>query len=316
MTKVETSVVMPIRAIDDFVFEACASILSQEYDQFEFIIVADSSVRDAIIAHFADDTFRFAMCEKSTTFADKLNLGFSLAAGRFIARLDADDIALAERLLEQTQFLKANPDVVAVGSNAYLIDRNGDELGVTDIPSDVRYPKSLVSRPISVIHPSVVIRASALRGLSVPTNIVGLEDYWLWLNLALKGKIVNTEKPLIKYRIHTSQMSGYTQNFDLNIFLVEYLHRKGLIREFKIQEPLTSPTSVSGVVSFLESQFSEEGRAIRLLLMTKLLFCLSKVSHETWPDVLPRHYRLLSQFFGATGGLCLYARDKLAKLLP
>ena len=306
---------MPIRAIDDFVFEACTSIFSQTYDQFEFIIVADSDVKEAILSRFQDNRLRFAICEKPTTFADKLNLGFSLATGQLVARLDADDIALAERLLEQTLFLKANPEVVAVGSNAYLIDRNGDDLGVTDIPSDVRYPRSLVSRPIRVIHPSVVIRASALRGVSVPTNIVGLEDYWLWLNLALKGKIVNTEKPLIKYRIHTSQMSGYTQNFDLNIFLVEYLHRKGLISEFKIKEALTSPKSVTGVVSFLESQFAHEGRVIRLLLMTKLLLCLSKVSHETWSDALPGHYRPLSQFIGATGGLFLYARDKLSKLL-
>lgn len=306
---------MPIRAIDDFVFEACASIFSQKYDQFEFIIVADSGVRDAILARFQDDRLRFAICEEPTTFADKLNLGFSLATGQFVARLDADDIALPERLLEQTLFLKANPEVVAVGSNAYLIDRNGDDLGVTDIPSDVRYPRSLVSRPMRVIHPSVVIRASALRGVSVPTNIVGLEDYWLWLNLALKGKIVNTEKPLIKYRIHTSQMSGFTQNFELNIFLVEYLHRNGLISEVKIKEPLTSPKSVTGVVSFLASQFSHEGRVIRLLLMIKLLFCLSKVSHETWSDTFPGQYRLLSQFIGATGGLFLYARDTLSKLL-
>ena len=136
-----------------------------------------------------------------------LNAGLEACTADFVARLDHDDIPEPSRLSEQLQFLHEHPDVLAVGSWATVIDEHGDDQGIREVPSGAAALKDLRWKTV-LIHPSVMFRRAAvsrLGGYSV--GATNAEDYELWLRLAAAGGIDNIPKPLLRYRVHSAQMS-------------------------------------------------------------------------------------------------------------
>ena len=114
------SVVMPVYNTEKYVGEAIESILGQTFSDFEFIIVDDGS-RDrspAIIRDYerSDERIRCLRLERNAGTAAAKNHGIAAATGEFIAGMDSDDVSLPERLGKQLEFLRANPDIGAVGA--------------------------------------------------------------------------------------------------------------------------------------------------------------------------------------------------------
>src|ERR1700680_111125 len=119
------SVVMSVFNGERFVSEAIESILHQTFHDFEFIIINDGSTDGTadILSRYQNSDPRVAVHDQQKKgLVQSLNTGCGLARGRYIARMDADDIAFPERLERQINYLEQNPDIALIGSSVNVID--------------------------------------------------------------------------------------------------------------------------------------------------------------------------------------------------
>jgi glycosyltransferase involved in cell wall biosynthesis len=198
------SVVMPVRDGERFLVEAVESVLGQTLSDLELIVVDDGSSdgTPALLRKLASSDRRVRVRSQAPAgLAAALNAGCALAGGPYIARLDADDVALPDRLERQLAFLDAHPDVALLGGGILLIDERGREID--------REPGSaaldLMVRN-GLVHPTVVMRAGAFRGLG-GYRLDQCEDYDLWLRFDERHGVAALEEPVIRYRLHPSQFS-------------------------------------------------------------------------------------------------------------
>jgi glycosyltransferase involved in cell wall biosynthesis len=203
------TVLMPVYNAEKHLDEAIMSIRKQTYDLFEFLIINDGSIdqsEEIILAHQAEDNrIRYVKNQKNLQLIATLNKGFHLATGEYIARMDADDIALPNRLLRQVETMERNRDVGICGSwiNVFGIK---DEI--------IRYPETneeilaamFFYNPFS--HPSVMLRKSEIERLQLNYNSAYLqaEDYQLWFQCFNKTGLYNIPEVLLHYRVHESQL--------------------------------------------------------------------------------------------------------------
>ena len=122
------SVVMPTLNAEKYLAEAIDSILKQTFSDFEFLIIDGGSVDKtvSIIKSYQDKRIRLLNGSGKNIAAD-LNIGLEAATGEYIARMDADDVALPERFAKQVDFLEKNSDVAILGSSVITIDAEGKE---------------------------------------------------------------------------------------------------------------------------------------------------------------------------------------------
>lgn len=179
--------------------------------------------------------------EISTGLADALNFGLSQIKTKFVARLDADDIALPGRFIWQAEYLRNNPNVALVCGLANLMDENGVSLGV-QLPreesgeTDLRF-KLLERNP--VIHPAVMYRNSQVKALGgYRRGLRSMEDYELWLRLAHVGTIVTVRNEAIEYRVHAGQMTHSAAPFGNHIGLISK-NRLSLASKLKVSRMRT-----------------------------------------------------------------------------
>jgi hypothetical protein len=203
------SVVLPVWNGERFLAEAVESVLSQTLDTIELLLVDDGST-DATsdIAHVfmcRDPRVRVIHIERRG-IAHALNAGIAQARGRYVARMDADDISCPSRLQKQIAYLDANPDCVAVGSAVAVIDETGEHVGTRKFPE---HHEGITDKLISgwsnaFAHPTVVMRREALLAVGgYRDECVPSEDLDLWIRLSKVGKLANISERLLQYRRHT-----------------------------------------------------------------------------------------------------------------
>src|SRR5690606_5259081 len=124
------SIVLPVYNAEAYLYKALKSLLDQTYQHLEIWVVNDGSTDNsvAIAESFADERIKIVHNETNLGLVDTLNKGVGLATGEFIARMDADDICLPERIKTQVEFLQANPDVALIDSIMELMDEQGNSL--------------------------------------------------------------------------------------------------------------------------------------------------------------------------------------------
>src|SRR6478672_8128862 len=141
---------MPVRDGEAYLEEAVASVLGQTLEDLELIVVDDGSTDSSgeILERLAAADPRVHILTGSTRsgISAALNRGWREARGGYIARLDADDVALPGRLERQVRFLDEHPAVAVVGSAAILIDPDGRELGTARVPTDCKSIRSTLQR--------------------------------------------------------------------------------------------------------------------------------------------------------------------------
>jgi glycosyltransferase involved in cell wall biosynthesis len=205
------SVIMPARNAGRFLDSAIRSVLTQTLPDFELLVVDDGS----------DDDTR-AICERLARFdarvvvstnpgcglVDALNHGLGSARGRYIARMDADDISLPERFKRQVDLLDANRDLAVAGSWAHIIDEREATIGAMTPPTDaVAVRRELVHRSC-IVHPSAMIRTETIRRVGgYRRAFVGCEDYDLWLRISEVAGLANLADVLLLYRMHDEQVT-------------------------------------------------------------------------------------------------------------
>lgn len=204
------TVLMPAYNAGKYIAEAIDSILQQTFTNFEFLIIDDGSTDDtlSIVQRYRDARIRLVSRPNKGLIAS-LNEGLQLAAAPLVARFDADDVCLPERLSVQLQFLQEHPDYVLVAADVIYMDEAG--LPLTRInPAGYTYEeiKANIYRKCPFLHPTVTFRKEAvLEAGGYPPNAVTFEDHLLWTKLLSKGKMCNLNRVLLHVRLNPASVT-------------------------------------------------------------------------------------------------------------
>lgn len=191
---------------EKYICQAIDSILGQTYADFEFIIVDDGSsdATGAMLRAYAgkDERVRLLRSDTNRGLASALNFGLSHTNADLVARMDADDISLPDRLEKQMRYLSQHPEVCVLGTYCEDIDENGDHTGrIRRMPTGIAKNADLVwTNP--VIHPSIVFRREPILSLGGYNAMLRRrQDYDLWFRVVAQGlKIDNLPEVLLLYR--------------------------------------------------------------------------------------------------------------------
>ncbi|MCS6824874.1 MAG: glycosyltransferase [Cytophagales bacterium] len=207
------SVLMCVFNGEKYLKEAMDSILCQTFTDFEFIIIDDNSTDRSVdmIRSYTDRRIRLFRNEENIGLTKSLNKGIELARGKYIARMDADDISLPDRLAVQVQFMEENPQVSLVATHIALIDTEGAIKGYWQDDIDTTTHEKIVNRlPHSncIAHPSIVIRSEILKRYRYNEECTNSQDWELWLRLSTTGHtFAKITEVKLHYRIHHNSIS-------------------------------------------------------------------------------------------------------------
>jgi glycosyltransferase involved in cell wall biosynthesis len=205
------SVLMSVHNDAAFVGEAVESVLAQTLADLELLVVDDAS-SDAtpdVLAGFGDSRVTVLRNDAVLGLAASLNRGLDAAGGRYVARLDADDVALPERLERQVERLRVEPAAAAVGTAVVDLDERGRRGRTHVMPQGARLLRwqALFSSPF--FHPTVLVDRELLdaHGLRYDPSFLESEDYDLWTRLFVIADGDNLSHPLVLKRVHAAQAS-------------------------------------------------------------------------------------------------------------
>ena len=227
----------------EYISASIESILGQNYSDWELIIADDSTNQDTktAIDNFVsqDARIRLIRHEKRMGFVQALNEGLKAARGKYIARMDGDDIALPDRLKCEVDYLEAHKNVMVLGGAMNIINETGA------IMSERRYPLSGLKLHLWAIfrnplaHPTVMFRSELVRkGILYDTTQKKAEDIESWLRLKKKKyRIENVPDKLLNYRV----VGNLAQKRNKEQWKYNYLARR---KNFSWHTPLFSLCSI------------------------------------------------------------------------
>lgn len=203
---------MPVYNTAPYLREAIDSMLAQTFADFELIVLNDCSPDNAeeILDTYDDPRIVRYKGEKNVGLANVLNVGIGMARGKYIARMDSDDISLPNRLQVQVDYLEAHPEIDLVSVGMRLFGAKED-IWIREQDAEKVKINALFHSP--VLHASSVWRKESFEEqvLSFRQEMVPAEDYDLWTRALLKGlKLVNLPEVLYNYRLHSSQATLQT----------------------------------------------------------------------------------------------------------
>lgn len=247
------SVIIPAYNAEEYIEESLLSIINQTYENIEIIVVDDGSIDDTakILNKYLDQDDRINIIRtRNQGVAKALNVGVLNSKGSYIARMDADDIAVSNRIEIQVKFLNGNLDIGVVGALAEIINEKG--VFINKFSSKPEMHKCLVwsmlfSNPF--IHPTVMMRSSITNKLlyrETPS-----EDYDFWVRAFEITKFHNIQQVLLQYRIHSKQATNklYNNNNNNEMFKV----RQNMYQKFglkNIEYELFLASRIPGTLKF------------------------------------------------------------------
>ncbi|WP_126446641.1 glycosyltransferase family 2 protein [Sulfuricystis multivorans] len=281
------SVLMPVYNAERFVGQAIESILAQSFQDFEFIIIDDGSTDGtlAVLQRYAASDPRIRLISRENHgLVATLNEGIELAQGEWLARMDADDIALPNRLAHQ---LKC------------LAERGADFCGGAVQCFGAwralwRYPKTHEGCQVRLLfdvpfaHPTVVGRRAAFSSLRYREDFDRAQDYDLWQRAWAAGyRLVNTDEVVLHYRVHDGQVSArHTSDQQRRADLVRR-------RQWAALFPELSEDGVGAIVTGMR-----EGSGQTALLLPAFKTLLSRYEGEAREVLLFDAYRMFCRMAG------------------
>lgn len=209
----QVSVVMPVRDGQRFLSLAIESVLSQTVRDLELLVVDDGSgdATPEIVRGFSarDDRVRLVQQPPSGISA-ALNAGLEAARSPWVARLDADDVALPERLERQLAAARSRPDVIVWASWAQTIDVEGRPIGrvSTGPVTDAEFARDHAAGFVEILHPTVMLRRDvALDVGGYDSRFDGAEDVELWDRMGVLGPMLTLPETLVRFRVHGGSFS-------------------------------------------------------------------------------------------------------------
>lgn len=207
MNEVKITVLMPAFNAEKYIHDAIQSVLLQSFEDFELLIIDDGSAdkTSAIAKEFTDPRIRL-MKLPHQGISRALNVGLKNATGQYIARFDADDICLPQRLEKQYNFLNKNPDYVLVGCDVEYITQAGEHIFNFQCSA---YTHEAIMQQLyeccPFIHSGVMYRKEmAQKAGGYSSDAHTFEDHLLWTQLVKYGKYYNLPERLIRVRFNAS----------------------------------------------------------------------------------------------------------------
>ncbi|MGH1590646.1 glycosyltransferase family 2 protein [Methylobacterium phyllosphaerae] len=202
--------IMPLKDARNYLTIAVESILSQSFGDFELLIAEDGSTDDSldIVKRFKDQRIIIMSDGKSLGVAERLNQCIENSRGRYIARMDADDISHPDRLQMQLQFLEAHKNVGICGTQFEPFDTDGNKF---DLQLAVRPAECRAKLPFTtpVAHPTVMFNKKYFENAGLRYNTeCAAEDYDLWVRASQYFDISNLDSKLLNYRLHKEQITS------------------------------------------------------------------------------------------------------------
>lgn len=217
----------------EFLEKAINSILNQTYKNFEFIIIIDGGNDDKEIEKYKDERIKIIKHSQSIGLTKSLNEGIEACNGKYIARMDSDDISLENRIMTQVEFMEKNSDIDITAMYYKRIGDANKKVREAFYKTDELKCKLLFTNVIA--HPSVMIRKEFLKKNKLEYNddYMYSQDFELWTRCCKKGKIYIIPKFGLKYRIHNKQISTEKYKVQSNLY---YSILKRNLKELDIDE--------------------------------------------------------------------------------
>ncbi|HET6244690.1 MAG: glycosyltransferase [Bacteroidetes bacterium] len=206
--KADITVLMPVYNAADYLVDAIDSILNQTFINFEFIIINDGSedASEEIILSYNDERIKYSKNQKNKGIVATLNKGIDLAIGKYIVRMDADDIAISDRIQVQKELMDAFP---RVGVSSGYIKLFGNDNSIWKVPLSNDEIKATLLFDSPICHPASIIRTSVLREhcLHYKTTFPHMEDIDLWYRMKDLTEFANIDKILLYYRYENQNIT-------------------------------------------------------------------------------------------------------------
>ena len=288
----EISVVMPVFNSEKYLSIAIESVIEQSFENFEFLIIYDDSYDNSleILESYAKVEPRIKIVKGNNEgISGALNNGINLSEGKFIARMDADDICEKDRFKEQLNYIKKN-DLDICGSHSILINNLGHENGFFIAPITHDSCSLALAFEVPFMHPSVFIRKYFLDKHDLryrKSEFIKAEDYDLWIRMHEKGaKFGNNDQVLIRYRVLDDSLSR--------------LNNKKVIKDAKLLSnnffKANYDLNFKNIDSIIEVSNSKERLLVGKFLITNFLKCRYKqigvIKYLSFKDII---YILISE---------------------
>lgn len=213
----KVSIIIPVYNAEKYLEHTLKSIINQTFKDFEVIAIDDGSIDESyeILKKYSSIDSRFkVLTRENRGLAKTLNQAIQLSSSPLIARIDADDIMMSERLETQVKLFD-DSNIVLCGSSAIYITQSSIPIGYCRTEKEVTKEKIIISN--GFIHPSVMFRKHEFLLCGGYDEGLGMyfEDHLLWSKLLDFGRGINIQKPLIKYRLHPNAISStpYTDEY-------------------------------------------------------------------------------------------------------
>lgn len=211
------SVLIPCYNVESYVVESVSSILNQTYQNIEIILINDCSTDNTKdkLEYLAklDSRIKLYHNETNLKLIKTLNKGIDLCCGKYIARMDADDISLPTRLEKQVDFLERNTDYDIVSTMFFTFRKGSSKKNLYINPAKYEDLQAFLLFKSGICHPAVMIRKTLFseKKLSFEEQYLHVEDYALWSKAIYCTKLANIEEPLLLYRVHPEQISSLNE---------------------------------------------------------------------------------------------------------
>ncbi len=196
-----------------WITQSVESMLNQTFKSFELILLLDNPTNKELSTflkkYSVDKRVKLVINKRNIGLPRTLNKGIDLAIGKYIARMDADDIAFPNRLKKQYDFMEAHPMIDLCGSQLLKMDRNGNILKPSNHVSDMVLLKKMLPFCNIITHPTWFIKKSVYLEVGKYRNFPNAEDYDLVYRIINAGKqVTNLDEILMYYRVHIEGQTG------------------------------------------------------------------------------------------------------------
>lgn len=235
----EISVVLPVYNSEKYLAAAIQSVLDQHFSGFELMVINDGSSdqSEKIILSFSDPRIVYLKNETNRGLIYSLNRGIENARGKYLARMDADDLCLPQRFVAQKSFLDRHPEAALVASVITFMDDQNRENGPWLLDRQTTSPaaiRRMMPYENCIAHPTVMIRTAIIKQFNYHPGRKNMEDYDLWLRMLNRGLLLaKLDEPLLLYRVHTASVTSLHLKPRNPFFLIGQMKLKFLAGELQ-----------------------------------------------------------------------------------
>lgn len=239
----DISIVLPIHGNGNFLPDTLKSIQSQTFKgTSESILILDRCTENvvSVISSFKLIPNMQVVHSDRPGLVSALNSGLKIASGKYIARIDSDDLMLPDRLQLQFEYLELNTDVIVLGTDVIEINEKGEEIGSRSYPKTAEGMRKALNYQCTIAHPSTLFRRQSILELGgYRPFFEHAEDYDLWVRAKRHGKIISLASAQTLYRVHPEQISN--SQHKIRVFgsytvrlnsILERFHKDNLIKRF------------------------------------------------------------------------------------